>query len=223
METQKQLETILEFLKNNSNESNRIGMGKFGIDISNALGVSIPVLRNLAKPYRKNHELAQELWKTSIHEARLMASMIDDPKKLTEKQIDEWSHDFKSWDLCDQVCMNLFSRSELSEKKILEYAQAEGEFVKRASFALIACYALKRMNKSDYLLIGFLPIIENSANDERIYVKKAVNWALRQIGKENIFLRKNAIECAERIRAQGTKSAKWIASDALRELNKTNL
>ncbi len=215
-----EFETIIDSLKSQTNPTNITGMKRFGIDTTNALGIPIPVLRKLAKPYKKNHSLALKLWNTGIHEAKIMASMVDDPNLVTEDQFNNWSMNFNSWDVCDQVCMNLFSKSPLALDKIREYSSSEFEFVKRVSFVLMACFALKRINATDDLLLSFFPIIENESNDQRNFVKKAVNWALRQIGKKNQHLRKAAILCALRIQKNESKSAKWIANDAIKELTK---
>lgn len=211
---------ILEILHQHANAHNVAGMGRFGIDTSNALGISVAVLRKLAKSYRKDHELALQLWDSGIHEARLMAIFIDDPAKVTVQQFDEWSHEVNSWDLCDQMCMNLFSLTPFAEQKAHEYAQSEEEFVKRVAFALIATFALRRLNKDDEVLMSFLPVIERASDDSRNFVKKSVNWALRQIGKKNANLRLAATQTAERILQRNNKTARWIASDALREFNK---
>lgn len=217
------LDEILEILHQHGNAHNVAGMARFGINPENALGISIPILRNLAKSNRKNHKLALELWNTGIHEARLLAVFVDDPAKVTEKQFDQWSHDANSWDLCDQMCMNLFSQTEFAEKKALEYSKSGEEFVKRAAFALIASFALKRINKSDEVLISYLPVIEQASDDPRNFVKKSVNWALRQIGKKNAKLLSHATETANRILERNNKSARWIASDALREFSKKSV
>ena len=191
---------------------------RFGINSTKAIGVKVPSIRNLAKKIGVNNELAMELWATEMHEARLLASMIEDPIKLTETQFDQWTADFDSWDMCDVTC-DLFGRSPLVFKKINEYTAREEEFVKRCGFALMCELSFhdKKIKNEDFY--PFFDLIEREAWDERNFVRKAVNWALRQIGKRNEVLRIKAIECAERVLKQGTKSAKWIATDALRELN----
>jgi len=191
---------------------------RFGINSTKAIGVKVPSIRNLAKKIGVNNELAMELWATEMHEARLLASMIEDPIKLTETQFDQWTADFDSWDMCDVNC-DLFGRSPLVFKKINEYTAREEEFVKRCGFALMCELSFhdKKIKNEDFY--PFFDLIEREAWDERNFVRKAVNWALRQIGKRNEVLRIKAIDCAERVLKQGTKSAKWIATDALRELN----
>jgi 3-methyladenine DNA glycosylase AlkD len=193
-------------------------MKRFGINTSHALGIPIPVLRALAKKIKKNHGLALQLWETNIHEARILASMIDDPAQVTPAQINAWVRDFNSWDICDQVCGNLFDRTPFVLAKIKELSKRKQEFVKRAAFTLMAEYATHNKTASDEVFREFFPIIEREAWDDRNFVKKAVNWALRGTGKRNKALRKEAILCAKRILLQESKAAKWIARDALREL-----
>lgn len=212
------LEEIINHLKNHSNPKDREGMARFGINPKYALGVRIPVLRNLAKKIGKDHKLAQELWKSKIHEARILASMVDDPDKVTEKQMESWIKEFNSWDLCDQVCMNLFDKMPIAWKKATEWADREEEFVRRAGFSLMACLAWQEKEAKDEDFLKFFPIIKKYSFDERNFVKKAVNWALRQIGKRNDNLRKQAIKTAQEILKIDNKSAKWIAKDAIREL-----
>lgn len=210
--------SILEKLKSISNPSSLEGMARYGINTDKAFGVSIPNLRNLAKQVGKNHDLALELWELDYHETKFLASMIDDPKIVTEKQMENWVKDFNSWDICDQTCNNLFGKIPISFNKSFDWCKRDEEFVKRAGYVLMAVLAVhdkKRENK-DFEL--FLNQIYMGANDDRLYVKKAVNWALRQIGKRNLFLHKKAIECALNIQKINSKSAKWIAADALREL-----
>ena len=194
------------------------GMSRFGINPENTYGVSIPNLRKIAKESGKNHVLAQELWASGIHEAKILASMIDDPKEVIEEQMEVWVRGFDSWDVCDQVCMNLFDKVPLAWQKVSEWAEREEEFVKRAAFALIACFAWHDKTAADEEFIRFLPIIIKGATDERNFVKKAVNWALRHIGKRNPNLNAAAIETAEEIKKLDSKAARWIASDAIREL-----
>jgi 3-methyladenine DNA glycosylase AlkD len=209
---------VLERLKALESPKDREGMARFGIKPGQALGISMTKLRAIAKEIGRDHELALELWTSGIHEARLLATIIDDPSLVTKQQMQTWVEDFDSWDLCDQACMNLFWRTEDGVELAFEWAERDETFVKRASFALMARFATRRAKASDELLESFLPVIEKASDDDRNFVRKAVNWALRQIGKKNARLNQLAIECAERIRAQNTKSSGWIASDALREL-----
>ncbi|MFQ6615886.1 MAG: DNA alkylation repair protein [Fidelibacterota bacterium] len=182
------------------------------------LGIAVPVLRRLAKGLGKDHQLALGLWKTGIPEARILASMIDEPEKLTDKQMESWVKDFNSWDVCDQTCMTLFDKSPLAWKKVLEWAEREEEFVKRAAFALIACLAWHDKDRDDEDFLRLLPMIKRESIDPRNFVKKAVNWALRQIGKRNQELNQAAIKTGKEIQQVDSKTARWIASNALREL-----
>lgn len=193
-------------------------MARFGINPKNTLGISIPHLRALAKKTGKNHSLARQLWASGIHEARLLAGMIDEPEKVAEKQMDKWAEDFDSWDVCDGACMNLFDRLEFAPKKAAEWSKRKEEFVKRAGFVLIACLAWHRKEMKDREFTKFLPIIKRESTDNRNFVKKAVNWALRQIGKRNLYLNKQAVKAAKEIGKIDSMSARWIASDAIREL-----
>ena len=194
------------------------GMARFGIHPENTYGVSIPNLRKMAKEIGKDHALAQELWASGIHEARILASMVDDPKLVTEAQMEVWVRDFDSWDVCDQVCMNLFDKVPLAWQKVSGWSEREEEFVKRAAFALIACFAWHDKKAEDERFVALLPVIIKGATDGRNFVRKAVNWALRHIGKRNQNLNRAAIEAAKEIQGIDSKSARWIASDALREL-----
>lgn len=209
---------ILRKLKSLGSQKNREGMERFGINIATAYGAPVPAIRKIAKQIGKNHELATELWQTKIHEARILASMIAEPEKLTEKQMDQWTKDFNSWDICDQVCMNLFDKTPIAYKKAGEWSARYDEFEKRAGFSLMAALAVHDKNAPDKNFIKFLPIITRKSGDDRNFVKKAVNWALRQIGKRNLALNKLAIKTAEEIQKIDSKTAKWMAGDALREL-----
>ena len=209
---------IVEKLKSLSNPKAVESMVKYGITPENAYGVSIPNLRKLAKEVGMNHKLAQQLWAANIRETRILASMIDDPKMVTEGQMERWVKAFDYWEICDQCCMNLFKKTGFAYQKAIEWSSNEEEFIKRAGFVLMACLAVSDKKAEDKLFEGFLPIIEREAGDNRNFVKKAVNWALRQIGKRNPNLNKKAIETARKIQKMDSKSARWIASDAIREL-----
>jgi 3-methyladenine DNA glycosylase AlkD len=211
-------QSVLTKLKNLSDPKALEGMSRFGINTSKALGVSIPKVRALAKEMGKNHELALELWKIDFHETKFLASIIDDPKMLTSEQMEDWVRDFDSWDVCDQTCNNLFRKSPLAFDKSFEWCKRNEEFVKRAGYVLMANLAVHDKTRKDEDFFIFFPEIYKGSTDERLYVKKAVNWALRQIGKRNLFLNKKAIECASDIKRLDSKSSRWIATDALREL-----
>ena len=212
------IEQIIAELQKNSNPKNKEGMARFGINPEFALGVRVPVLRALAKKVGKDHKLASELWKTKINEARILASIIDEQEKVTAKQMDQWIKCFNSWDLCDQCCMNLFSKLPLAWEKAIEWAKREKEFERRAGFALMACLAWQDKKAKDDDFARFFPLIKKYAIDERNFVKKAVNWALRQIGKRNRALNKQAIALAKEIAKINCNAAKWISQDAIREL-----
>ncbi len=194
------------------------GMARFGMSTGQRLGVAVPTLRRLAKQIGQDHALALELWQSGIADARILASMVADPAALTAEQMEAWVAGFDSWDVCDQVCMNLFEKSPHARAKIQEWAQRDEEFVKRAAFALIACLAWHDKQAPDSEFIGYLPLIARGATDGRNFVKKAVNWALRHIGKRNRALNQAAIDAARQIRQMDAKAARWIAADALREL-----
>ena len=212
------VEEVMEKLRSKAVSDNLAEMAKFGITVNRRLGVSVPNMRKLAKEVGKDHALASGLWKTGIAEARMVASMIGDPIKLTEDQMEEWVKDFDSWDVCDQVCMNLFDKSPLAWKKVIDWSVRDEEFVKRAAFALIACLAWQDKEAEDKKFIDLLPVIKMASTDDRNFVKKAVNWALRHIGKRNRNLNRAALDAAAEIRQIDSKAARWIASDAIREL-----
>ena len=209
---------IIQKLKSLSDPEAVKGMARFGINPENTCGVSIPALRKMAKEIGVDHDLAQRLWASNIHEARILASMIDDPKLITEAQMDAWVNDFDSWDVCDQCCSNLLDKTKFAYGKAYEWSKREEEFVKRAGFTLIATLAVHDKKAPDDDFLNFLPIIKREATDDRNLVRKAVNWALRQIGKRSLNLNKMAIKAAREIQQIDSKSAKWIASDAIREL-----
>jgi 3-methyladenine DNA glycosylase AlkD len=213
-----ELTEVMTRIRSLGNPEAVAGMARFGINTENAYGVSIPNLRKLAKPLGRNHALAEQLWLTGIHEARLLACFIDDSKMVSENQMESWVKDIASWDLCDQCCSNLFDKSDIAYQKAVEWSEREEEFVKRAGFVLMATLSVHDKKADDARFETFLPIIRREACDERNFVKKAVNWALRQIGKRGPTLNRSAIEVAEEIKAMDSKAAKWIANDALREL-----
>ncbi len=209
---------ILKKLKALSDPKAVEGMARFGINPENTYGVSVPNLRKLAREAGKDHALAQQLWASGIHEARVMASMIDKPALVTEEQLERWVKDFDSWDVCDQCCSNLFDKTKWAYQKATEWSEREEEFVKRAGFTLMATLAVHDKSAADAAFTAFLPAIKRGATDNRNFVKKAVNWALRQIGKRNLSFNAVAIQPAEDIQKTDSKSARWIAADAIREL-----
>lgn len=209
---------IIRELRRRASPRNVAGMARFGINPTGTLGVPIPILRQLAKQIGRNHKLARQLWATGIHEARILAAFIAEPAKLSSRQMDAWVRDFDSWDVCDQVCGNLFDRTPFAYRKAVTWSRRREEYVKRAGYVLMASLAVHDKKAGDVAFGKFFPHIERGATDERNFVKKAVNWALRQIGKRNVRLRRQAIACARRIQRLDSRSARWIASDALREL-----
>jgi len=219
---------IIAELQKLKNPVNIAGMARFGIKPKNEpLGIAMPTLRSISKEVRHNHpqpqdrhNLALELWKTGIYEARLIAAFIEDPKLIDGKQMEAWAKDFDNWAICDTVCGSVFARSLLANSKALEWSKRNKEFEKRAGFALMAWLAVHDKKAKDSDFYPFLKAIKREATDERIYVKKAVNWALRQIGKSrNKKMNILALRTASEIKKIDSKAARWIASDAIRELN----
>jgi 3-methyladenine DNA glycosylase AlkD len=211
---------IVKKLKSKANPDNLEGMARYGISTGNRLGNPIPEMRKLAKEIGKNHKLAGELWAEGFAETKILASMIGEANKLTEEQVEKWVADFDSWDVCDQVCMNLFEKMPFVQKKIKEWSKRKEEFVKRAAFSLIACIAVHDKKITDDELTKFFPVIKNAAMDERNYVSKAVSWALRNIGKRNKNLNKEAIKFAKELESTDSKSARWIAKDTLKDIQR---
>ena len=213
-----QLEAILKRLRSLGDPENVEGMARFGIHSAKALGISVPELRSIAREIGKDHELAGKLWSTGIFDARIIAALIDEPAKVTEKQMERWVKDFDNWAICDGCCGNLFDKTPLAWKKALEWSRREEEFVKRSAFSLMAALAVHDKKAEDKRFLHFLPIIKRESTDGRNFVKKAVNWALRQIGKRNLNLNRRVIVTAKEIQKLDSPSARWIAADALREL-----
>ncbi|MDD5547446.1 MAG: DNA alkylation repair protein [Candidatus Pacebacteria bacterium] len=212
------LKKIISELRSHANPKCVQGMARFGINPKNTLGVDVPTLQKIAKQIGKNHDLAIKLWNSKIHEARILAALIENPKLTTPAQMEKWAKEFDSWDVCDQVCMRIFDKTPVAYLKAAKWSKQSKEFVKRAGFALIASLAIhdKKAKNEDFL--KFFPTIKAQSTDPRNYVRKAVNWALRQIGKRNPALRIKAIKLAKEIEKINSKSAKWIAKDAIREL-----
>jgi len=229
---------IIKKLKSLANPRNVASMARFGIITKKAYGVAHPDLEKIARQAGKNssyaassvktmavkkalegrHKLAQELWRSGIHEARIIAGLIDRSEWVTGKQMDAWTRDFDSWAVCDSICGHLFSKTSFAHKKVWQYVKSKEEYVRRTSFVLMATLAVHDKKSPDEAFVKFFPLIKKCATDERNFVKKAVNWALRQIGKRNLALNKKAIALARDIIKIDSKSARWIASSALREL-----
>lgn len=211
-------QAILKKLKALGSKRNREGMARFGIFGANMYGVSMPNIRKLGKQIGKDHQLAQKLWDSGIHEAKILASIVDDIGKVSESQMNKWIKDFDSWDVVDQTCMNLFGKHPAAVKLAKSWTSRTKEFERRAGFALMAVLAWQKNGLSDKTISEFFPLIKKHVTDERNFVKKSVNWALRQIGKRNENLRLKALIVARDIAKINSKAAKWIATDAVREL-----
>lgn len=196
---------------------------KYGIVAHNSLGVYHKDLKLIAKNIGKNNTLALEVFDSGVYEGRLLCSKIFNPKQITEDLMEKWVVTFENWEVCDSFCMGLFARSEYALSKILDWSVRDEEFQKRAAFATMAAYCMHDKKSENDLFVQFFPIIKSAVEDERLYVKKAVNWALRSIGKRNRDLQKLAIKEAYEILKIKSKSAQWIAKDALKELEKDNV
>jgi 3-methyladenine DNA glycosylase AlkD len=209
---------VLAELKELADPHVRAKMSYFGVDVPKAHGISAPLLHKFAKLIGKSQELAEQLWKSGIHEARILATLIGESHKITSLQMDRWIGDFNSWDVVDAACCYLYAHAKPAWSKVEPWSRRKAEFEKRAAFSLLAYLSYKDKGAPDERFLRCLRLIEREASDERNFVRKAVNWALRNIGKRNLALNHAAIAAAERIRQQGSRSARWIAADALREL-----
>lgn len=213
-------EEIIARLKDAGNPHNVAGMARFGIRPERPpLGVGIPLLRRLAKEVGPDHRLAGELWRTGIHEARMLAAFIESPAQVTEHQMELWARAFDSWDICDQVTSNLFDKTPWAHAKAVAWSSRPEEYVKRSAFTLMAALAVHDKTSPDAAFMIFLPIIDRESTDDRNFVKKAVNWALRQIGKRNRALHQPALALARQLSENADKTARWIGRDAVRELS----
>ena len=218
-----QMETVKDVLAAISkleNKENIKGKERYGINIETCFGLSVPQIRALAKEIGKNHKLAIALWKTDIHEARHIAAMIADPKEVTEKLMEQWVKDFNSWDIVDGCCSSLFRKTPYAYAKAMEWCERKEEYVRRSGFSMMATLAVHDKKEADAKFEQFFHYIYKFSDDERNFVRKSVNWSLRQIGKRNERLCKKAIKLAKEIRLKEDKASKWIATDALRELEK---
>ena len=200
-------------------KENLAGMARFGITVTNAYGVTVGQIRGLARELKRDHPRALELWETGNRDARLLAAFTADPKQMSRTEMDKWTRDFDSWDVCDGCAMDLFRKSPFAWEMALKWARKKPEFVRRAGFAMIATLAVHDKKAPDETFLEVLPLIEEAASDDRNFVKKAVNWALRQIGKRNPELRRAAMEAAARLIERPEASARWVGRDALRELS----
>jgi len=218
MEESGQFLKIMENLRSKENPANREGMSRFGINTSCALGVPMPVLRRMAKQIGRDHHLAMQLWESGVHEARILACLIDAVEEVTGEQMDTWVKDFNSWDLCDQCCSNLFDKTPFAWGRAVDWSGRQEEFVKRAAFVLMAALAVHDKKAPDEGFFQFFPLIIRESGDERNFVKKAVNWALRQIGKRSTLLNARAIETARSLIRSDNPATRWIGRDAMKEL-----
>lgn len=209
---------ILHRLRSLGSRRNREGMARFGITSKKVFGVGATQLRKLARQIGKNHPLAGQLWKSGYLEARILASLIGDPSKITPAQMDRWANTFDNWAVCDACCGVLFDKTPFAIRKAVQWSRDKREFVRRAGFVMMAELAVHDKNAPDTVFERFFPHLKRGATDDRNFVKKAVNWAVRQIGKRNRALNKKTIRLSKEIHALGTAPAHWIASDAMREL-----
>jgi len=209
---------VMSELKKHADPKARAQLTYFGVNVPKAYGISAPVLHAFARHIGKDQSLAEELWSSGIHVARILAPLVGESEKITAAQMERWVRDFNSWDVVDTVCCYLYAAARPAWNKIYEWSDRSAEFQKRAAFSLAAYLSYKDKSAKDVEFKRFLPVIEREAHDERNFVRKAVNWALRNIGKRNLRLNAAAIRSAERIRQQGSRAARWIAADALREL-----
>ncbi len=213
------VEEVIRRLEAKAGPDQLEGMARFGMVTERRLGVSIPNMRQMSKELGKDHKLAIQLWETGIPEARILASMVDEPDKLSEAQMEDWVRDINSWDVCDQVCQNLFEKGPLAWKKVMDWSEREEEFTKRTAYALLACLAWHDKDAKDVEFIKLLPVVKRGATDKRNFVKKAVSWALRNIGKRNLNLNKAAMRTAKEMLQIDSSTARWVASDAMKELS----
>ena len=211
-------EEILDRLRAAAAPDAVAGMARYGIVGAEVFGVKVPVLRAMAKEAGRDHTLALRLWAYPSRETRVLATMVDRPQWVDEAQVEAWAADFDSWEVCDQACGNLFAHTPLAYAKSLEWSARPEAFVKRAGFVLMADLAHRDQKTSNAALLAFLPVIEREAGDGRNFVKKAVNWALRDIGKRNLVLNVDAIAVADRLRQRPEPAARWNGGDAWREL-----
>jgi 3-methyladenine DNA glycosylase AlkD len=214
---------ILKRLRAAGSAANVAGMARYGIRPAKSYGVSTPVIRSLAKELGRDTELASALWSTNVLEARILAAMIADPLRIAEREIERWVREFDCWSVCDSSCIGLLWKTPFAWRKVREWSCREPEYERRAAFALLAGLAVHDKQATDKQFLSALRLVSKTAGDDRNFVKKAVNWALRQIGKRNAELRVAAIDVAESLAASESRSARWIGHDALRELRRKTL
>src|SRR5262245_42947183 len=215
---EEEAEAVVAWLKRTGTKRTRDGMARYAIPADNAFGVTVGDLRQHARRLGRDHELAAALWGTGWYEARMLAAFVDEPASVTPAQMDRWCRDFDSWAICDTACFHLFDRTPHAWRKVEQWSGRRGEFVKRAAFALLASLALHDKRAEDEPFAQCLPLIESAAGDERNFVKKAVSWALRGIGKRNVELNAAAVTLAQRLATSAEAAARWVGKDALRDL-----
>ncbi|MFH1197439.1 MAG: DNA alkylation repair protein [bacterium] len=212
------VDSVIQKLKSMANSKELAGMARYGMSLTNRLGISMWEIRKIAKEIESDHQLAVELWRTGYQEARMLASFIDIPAEVTEGQMEEWAAEFDTWDVCDQVSTGLFEQTRFTKKKIKEWAKRDEEYVKRSAFAIIAGQAVHDKTSNDEVFENYFPLIKKAATDERNYVKKAVSWALRNIGKRNSSLNSAVLKFANDLKTSESKSARWIANDTIKDI-----
>jgi 3-methyladenine DNA glycosylase AlkD len=215
-----QVQAALAWLEKKSTARDRDNMLRFGIETENAFGVSVSNIQVLAKQLGRSHELAAALWETGWYEARMLSSFVDEPERVTAAQMDRWCRDFDNWGICDTVCFHLFDRTPHAWTKVAQWAGRRDEFVKRASFALLASLAGHDKKATDEQFLKTLPLIERAATDDRNFVKKGVSWALRRIGTRNATLKATALELARRLADLPDPASRWVGKDTLRDLTR---
>jgi len=210
-------------LKKRASKKTKDGMARYAIPSDKAFGVPVGVIRSIGKSLGKSHELALALWKTGHYEARMLATFVDEPARVTPEQMERWCRDFDNWAICDTACFSLFDRTPHAFEKIPVWAKSKDEFVKRAAFALLASLTVHDKAAKDAAFVRLLPLVEKAALDERNFVKKSVNWALRSLGKRSPELNRRSVELAERLAARAEPAARWVGKDALRELKSASV
>ncbi len=220
---EEETEWALAWLRRHSSKRNREGTARFAIPSEHALGVSVSDIRTLGKKIGRNHALAAALWKTGVYEARMLASFVDDPARVTSAQMDRWCREFDNWAICDTLCFALFDRTPSAWEKIAQWRKLPGEFQKRAAFALLWALTVHDKQAENALFEQGLGFIEEAATDSRNFVRKAVNMALRATGKRNLALNKAALKVARRLAESPDATARWVGRDALRELTSTSV
>jgi 3-methyladenine DNA glycosylase AlkD len=218
-----EVQAALEWLKSHSTKANLAGMARYAIPSENALGVAMKDIRALGTKLGRHQELAAALWETGVYEARMLCSFVGEPERLTSGQMDRWCKDFDSWAICDAMCFNLFDRSPHAWEKVTQWSKKRGEFEKRTAFALLWSLSLHDKRADDRQFIRSLVLIERAADDERNFVKKAVTMALKAIGRRDRVLSAAAVATARRLAASEDATARWIGSDALKELRSQRL